>query len=140
MVPLAAILVLVQTAIGMVVNLYVTIPPRHPGAHPSNYLSGSLYSVGWAIGHGALALAAHTLLGLAVIAVAVVLAVRALKLRRRSIGALPVLAAMFVIGAGFNGASFLDFDMNVNSLVMSLLALGALLCYVVEIYLLSDAG
>jgi len=95
----AAILVLVQTAIGMVVNLYVTIPPKHPGGNPSNYLSGSLHSVGWAIGHGALALAAHTLLGLAVIVVAVMFAVQALKLRRRSIGALSVLAAILVIPA-----------------------------------------
>jgi len=136
----AAILLVVQTAVGMVVNLYVTIPPKHPGAHPSNYLSGSLHSVGWAIANGALALAIHALLGLALVVAAVVVAVQALKsLRRRSIGALAVLAAALVIGAGFNGASFLDFNMNVSSLVMSLLALGALLCYLVEIYLLPGA-
>src|SRR5476649_763749 len=48
--------------IGMVVNLYVTIPPRHSGAHPSNYLIGSFHSVAWASAHGAGALAIHAAL------------------------------------------------------------------------------
>jgi hypothetical protein len=133
----AAVLVLAQTAIGMVVNLDVTIPSKHPGGHPADYLSGSLQSVGWAIGHSALALAIHALLGLALVAVAATLAVRALRLRRRSVRALSVLAALLIVGAGFNGASFLDFNTNASSLVMALLALGALLCYVVGLYLLA---
>lgn len=41
-----------------------------------------------------------------------------------------------VIGAGFNGASFVDFNHNVSSLLMALLALGALSCYLVVLYLL----
>jgi hypothetical protein len=47
-----------------------------------------------------------------------------------------ILAALLTIGAGFNGASFLDFDMSISSLIMALLAFGALLCYAVGIYLL----
>jgi hypothetical protein len=46
------VLVLVQAGIGMVVNLDVTIPAHHRGAHPSNYFAGSVHSVGWAIAHG----------------------------------------------------------------------------------------
>ncbi len=41
----AALLVLVQSSIGMAVNLYVTVPAHHSGAHPSDYLSGSVQSV-----------------------------------------------------------------------------------------------
>jgi hypothetical protein len=41
----AIVLVLAQAAVGMAVNLYVTVHARHPGAHPSNYLSGSFDSV-----------------------------------------------------------------------------------------------
>jgi len=37
----AAALVVIQVAIGIVVNLYVTVPAHHPGAHPANYFSGS---------------------------------------------------------------------------------------------------
>jgi hypothetical protein len=40
-------LVLIQAGIGMVVNLYVTIPSHHPGAKPSNYLAGPYHSVTW---------------------------------------------------------------------------------------------
>ncbi len=42
-------------------------------------------------------------------------------------------AACLVIGAGVNGASFLDFTNNVSSLLMALLALGALSCYLVAL-------
>lgn len=50
----AATLLLVQTGIGMVVNLYVKVPTSRPGAHPANYFSGSFHSVIWALRHGAL--------------------------------------------------------------------------------------
>jgi hypothetical protein len=135
MILLAAILVLIQAGIGMVVNLYVTVPAHHPGARPSNFLTGSASSVGWAISHGALALAIHATLGLAVIVVAIWVAVRAAMLRQRAVAAWLILAALLTIGAGFNGASFLDFNKNFSSLIMALLAFAALLCYAVGIYL-----
>jgi hypothetical protein len=52
-----------------------------------------------------------------------------------------VLGALLVIGAGFNGASFLDFGENFSSLLMELLALAALGCYLVGGFLLAaDRG
>ena len=68
---------ILQVAVGMVVNLCVRVPGHHPGAEPSDYLSGYLSSVGSAIGPGPSALAVHAALGLAVVAMALVLAVRA---------------------------------------------------------------
>jgi hypothetical protein len=47
-----AVLVVAQTAVGMVVNLYVTVPVHHPGAEPGDYFADSLQSVAWALGHG----------------------------------------------------------------------------------------
>lgn len=48
-----------------------------------------------------------------------------------------MLAALLAIGAGFNGASFLDFGgRDVSSLLMALLALGAVCCYLLALYLL----
>jgi hypothetical protein len=41
-----------------------------------------------------------------------------------------------VIGAGFNGASFLDFAHNSSSLIMALLALAAIGCYAIALMLL----
>lgn len=65
----AAILVAVQIAIGMVVNLYVKVPKQHPGAHPRNYFSGSFNSVTWAIGNGAISLAIHAMFGIALVVI-----------------------------------------------------------------------
>lgn len=133
----AAVLVVIQVAIGMVVNLYVAVPAHHPGAHPANFFSGSVRSVAWAIGSGTISLAVHGALGLAVILFAITVAVRAVMLRTGCAAVSLVLGALLVIGAGFNGASFLDFGgQNVSSLLMALLALGALCCYLLALYLL----
>jgi hypothetical protein len=132
-----ALLLIAQTAVGMAVNLYVMVPGHHPGAQPANYFGGSLRSIVWAIGHGPLALAIHASLGLATVAVALGVAIRAVALRSRWVGLTSVFAACLVIGAGFNGASFLDFNDNVSSLLMALLALGALSCYLVALHLMA---
>lgn len=135
----AAILVVVQVALGIVVSLYVTVPKRHPGAHPHNYLSGSFHSVIWAIGHGASSLAIHAVLGLALVVMAASVAVRALRLRSGWVSITSALAALLIVGAGFNGGSYLDFGgQNISSLIMALLALGALSCYVIGLFLLGS--
>jgi hypothetical protein len=133
----AILLVLVQAGIGMVVNLDVTIPSSHPGAHPSGYFSGSFHSVVWAIGHGAPALVCHASLGLALVVIVIGVAVSAVRLGSTAVGTLSVLAGLLVIGAGFNGASFLDFNQNFSSLIMALLALAALGCYSAALCLLA---
>lgn len=132
----AILLVLVQAGLGLVVNLYVTVPAHHPGAHSASYFAGSLHSVAWAVAHGAATLAVHTTLGLALVVFVVGTAVQALRSGRRAIGGWSVLGGLFVLGAGFNGASFLDFAHNLNSLIMALLALAAIGCYATGLMLL----
>jgi hypothetical protein len=131
----AIVLVLVQTGIGMDVNLYVAVPTHHPGAQPANYLTGSVHSVAWAIAHGALSLAIHASLGLALILLAIAIPVRTLKIASRSASGWTILAGALIIGAGFNGASFLDFGHDINSLIMSMLAFAALGCYAIVLFL-----
>ena len=133
----AIVLILVQSGIGMDVNLFVAIPARHPGARPSSYFGGSVRSVAWAVAHGAPALVAHAVLGLALAVLVIGAAVYAIRLGRRPVGAWSVLAGLLVIGAGFNGASFLDFNNDISSLIMALLAFGAVACYSAAIYLLA---
>ena len=132
----AIVLILVQAGIGMAVNLYVTVPASHPGAHPSDYLSGSFHSVVWAISHGAPALAVHAALGLALAVMVIGVSVRAVRLRRGTVTALSVVGGLLVIGAGFNGASFLDFNDNISSLIMALLAFAAVACYAIVLFIL----
>lgn len=129
-------LVLIQAAVGMVVNLYVEIPANHPGADPSNYFTGSYHSVAWALSQSPVALASHA--GLGLIAAVGAIGVAALSLRHRSpwVKVLSWLAAGLVVGAGFNGASFVDFGHDYSSLIMALLAFGAVACYVLILDLL----
>jgi hypothetical protein len=125
----ALLLVLVQSSIGIVVNLYASIPAHHSGAHPGNYLTGSFHSVVWAIGSGTLSLAIHAALGLALVLFAIHVVIRSISLRRGTVTVLCLLAALLAIGAGFNGASFLDFNKDTSSLIMALLAFASIGCY-----------
>lgn len=131
---LMVLVILCQAALGMAVNLFVTIPGHHPGSQPSNYLAGSADSIGWSLGHGKVVLAAHVALGLALVVVAIALAVAVLRTRRRAVAAWSVLGGLLTIGAAFNGASFLDFNKDVSSLIMALLAFGAIASYVAALY------
>jgi len=138
----AIALILVQACIGIYVNLYVTIPAKHPGANPpfSNYLGGSSHSVAWALTHGAPALVIHAALGLMLVVLVIGVAVYAVRLRRWLTGALSVIAGLLVIEAGFKGASFLDFQNDSSSLIMALLAFGAIGCYSAILYLLTTGA
>ena len=132
----AILLVLVQAGLGMVANLYVTVPAHHPGARPADYFTGSLHSVAWAIAHGAPALIVHATLGIVSVVFVVGIVVHALRSGRRKVGGWSALAGLFVIGAGFNGASFLDYARSLNSLAMALLAFAAIGCYATALKLL----
>ena len=125
----AIVLLVLQAGIGMAVNLYVVVPAHHKGAHPSNFFGGSFQSVGWAVSHGAIILAIRAALGLLLAVFVVEVGYRATKQARRSVTTWAILAGLFVIGAGFNGASFLDFNKAVSSLLMALLTFGAIVCY-----------
>jgi len=131
------VVVLIQYAAGMVVNLFVTVPARHPGAKPRDYFSGSASRVAWAVAHGPAALALHAALGLALVVAAISGAVLTGSLGRRRLTVAGYLGAACVVGAGFNGASFLDFNQDVSSLIMALLAAAAIACYAAILYDLS---
>ncbi len=88
------------------------------------------------IGHGAAVLAAHAALGLALIVLAFGVAAHAIRLGRRSVIFWSVLGGLLVIGAGFNGASFLDFGHDSSSLIMALLAFAAIASYATAQFLL----
>lgn len=89
----------------------------------------------WAVAHGAAALVIHASLGLALVAITFLVAVWAVREGPRTLSVTYVLGFLFVVGAGFNGPSFLDFaGQNISSLIMALLALAALCCYLFGLY------
>jgi hypothetical protein len=130
----------VQFLIGMLVNLFVTIPDGHPGSQPAEYFSGSLQSVLWAISSGPVLLVAHVALGLLLGLGSLALIVRVRSVGRRRLTVAAVLGFLSIVGAGFNGASFLDFNEDYSSMIMASLFAGALLCYVAILSWLAEAS
>lgn len=129
-----AMLLLVQFLLGMATNLFVTIPNRHPGAHPSNYFAGSARSIGWAIPDGNAWLAAHVSLGVALVLSGLAAVVVAMRRGDRIARGTAVLGAAAIVGAAFNGASFLDFNQDYSSMIMAALFAVAIAAYVVGLY------
>jgi hypothetical protein len=119
----------------MFVNLFVTIPKHHAGANPANYFGGSMRSVAWALEHGAIALAIHVGLGLLLAVMVIGVVARAFAIGRASLIVWTMLGALGTIGAGFTGAGFLDFNQDVSSFFMAILAFASLLCFAVVLYL-----
>jgi hypothetical protein len=136
----AVLLILVQSGLGMYVDLFVTIPGGHPGANPSNYLNGSSRSLLWSVEHGGATLAVHAVLGVLLGVMVIGIVARAIRSPRQSVWLWSIFGAVMVIGAGFNGASFLDYDKDASSLIMALLAFGAAACFVVALFLVSNPG
>jgi hypothetical protein len=124
-----AVLLLAQFVVGMVVNLYVSIPAVHPGANATDFFPGIGSAIAWAISRGALALAAHVVLGLALIVMSLTHIITAASTGRRSWVVLSIAGTLFLLGAAFNGASFVNYGHDFSSLIMSGCFLLALVCY-----------
>lgn len=127
---LMSLLLLAQFMLGMADNLFVTVPKQHPGAHPSDYFTGSARSIGWAVPHGGVWLAAHIILGLALVLGGIVTTNFAIRSGNRVSMGTSAIGAAAIIGAAFNGASFLDFNQDYSSMIMAGLFAVALGSYV----------
>jgi hypothetical protein len=125
----ACALLLAQYLLGMVVNLYVDLPDHHPGAGASNYFSGAAAGLAWLISNGPAWAAAHAALGMALAAFALAAIILAWRRSGTAVRAASVVGALAVIGAGFNGTSFLNYGHDFSSLIMAGLWALALACY-----------
>jgi hypothetical protein len=128
------VLLLVQFFFGMVTNLYVTVPAGHPGSNTGNFFADAPRSVAWAVTSAPVWLAVHAALGLALAVASIAFIVTAIRSGDRLWTWLSVAGCLLMIGAGFNGASFLVFNRDFSSLIMSGLFALTLGCYVTGIY------
>ena len=128
---------MIQFTAGMLVNLFTKIPDSHPGSNPPEYFTGSGQSLIWAITQSGLpALMFHATWGLFLMVVGVGIIVQARRVHRRAITVASVLGFLFVLGAGFNGASFLNYREDFSSMLMASLFALAVLAYVSLLFLL----
>jgi len=118
------IVLIVQFALGISVNLYVTLPAAgHPG-HSS-----------W-FGNGAL-LALHAALGMFLVLAALFVLVRAIMARNAALIVTSAAGLVAIILAFFFGASFTDKLTNGYSLGMAISFAAALACYAIGLYTLT---
>jgi hypothetical protein len=127
---LTLLLLAAEFLIGMVVNLYVQIPAAHPGANASQYFPGVVQGVGWALTLSPLALLVHVVLGLLLMLDSSIIVGCAIASRRMSCVRLSILGWMMIVGAGFNGASFLNYRHNFSSMMMSSQSIVATAAYI----------
>jgi hypothetical protein len=131
-------LLLIQFFLGMITDLYVTIPSKHPGTGTNDFFAGAPRAVGWAVTSGPGWLVAHAVLGLALAVASIAFIVAAVRSRDRMWIWLSVAGSLLVIGAGFNGASFLVFGHDISSLIMAGLFGLSLSAYIAGIYFASQ--
>ena len=121
-------LCLIEFMLGMGLNLFVSLTRHHPGATGSNYFSQSVQSVVWGLSHGGL-LPFHVGLGMLIFLASVRLAVAAFLAPQLGLRSVAVVGAVAVLAAGFNGASFLDFNQDFSSMLMAVLFAVAVFCF-----------
>jgi hypothetical protein len=125
------ILLAAQFLLGMAVNLFVTIPSNHPGANPPEYFSGVVQSVQWAVTSPSSPfwLLMHASVGLLLVVLTIVLLIAAIVARKGGWIAIAIIGFIGVLGAGFNGGSFLNYNQNFSSMLMSVGFILAMVTY-----------
>ena len=131
----ACMLLLAQYLLGMVVNLFVSLPAHHPGSGAGSYFAGVASGLAWVIPHGPAWAAAHAAFGLALVLAAFAGVALSWRHASRACTTASVLGALAILGAGFNGASFLNYGQNYSSMIMSGLWALAVACYVTGMFL-----
>lgn len=131
------VLLLIQFLLGMTANLFTKIPDRHPGAGSGDYFAGAAAGLAWVVAHGPGWVAVHAAFGLALIAQVSVVVVLARRHGTRADLAVAVVGALAVVGAGFNGISFLNYGHDFSSMIMAALWAVALGCYLTGLLLVA---
>lgn len=134
----ALVILIAQFLLGMAVNLFVKIPTEHPGSNPPEYFSGVAQSVTWAILHGNVLVAIHAAFGLVLVIASIGTLVQAIGNRRRGIVVSSVVGFIGVLGAGFNGGSYLNYHQDFSSMIMATGFAIAVVAYSAGLYLAGD--
>lgn len=121
----AFVMLVVQVALGIYVNLYVTVPRADHG-----------HGFGQAIANGPAGLTVHIVLGLLLILAAIGFLVQAILARRAALIGAAVLGLLAIVGAAGSGSAFTGSAQDGESMTMGALAAVGLLCYGTVLFLL----
>jgi hypothetical protein len=132
------ILLVLQTVLGMRVNLFVQVPGDDQG-------KGLLSSFGNAMSKGPAEIAAHAGFGLLVFINACLIVVFSLTVRGVSVKLVSVLGWLAIAGAAVSGASFVNAtpdtsSTNNASFAMALLTMLAVACYAWNLFAIAKAN
>ena len=119
------VLLVVEYAIGMYVNLYVTVPGADHGG-----------SLGSAISNGPASLSVHAVIGLLLGLGALGVAAQSILVRHWGLIAASVIGLLAMIFASVAGTGFTSTGADSASMAMSVLSGIAMLCYAANLYLL----
>jgi hypothetical protein len=125
----ALVMLIIQFAIGMIVNLYATIPVGDKGSSFGT-------AIGRALADGPASLTVHAILGLLLVVATVALVVRAIACRFVPVIVTSSIGLLAVLGAASSGAQFVGTQQNGASISMAMLTAVAMLCYAVSLYIL----
>lgn len=132
----ALITLVVQFMFGIATNLFVTVPTKHPGANPPEYFTGVAQSVYWAITHEPVWLVVHAVLGLLLVLFGFRVLVSAIASRNRLAIWTSAVGAVAILGAGFNGGSYLNYHEDFSSMIMASFFAIAVIAYVIGLWAL----
>jgi hypothetical protein len=125
----------VQFFLGMWNNLFVTVPDAHPGTNAPEYFSGVAQGLGWAMFQSALpSLVLHVVLGILLLLASIGLIVVAFRGTERVWKIVAPIGTFGILGAAFNGASFINYGHDFSSLLMASGFLIAVVAYIVGLY------
>jgi hypothetical protein len=114
------IILAAQFLVGMLLNLFVTLPRAHPGSTGDNYFARSWASLLWLLsGDGGWTLLVHVSLAIVLVVATLALFVRSLSPRGRGWRWGSGIALVFTLGAFFNGLSFANYNEDISSMIMA---------------------
>ncbi len=122
------VLLVAQYAVGMAVNLFVTLPRR-------DHRTGVASAIGRALSNGPGAVALHAGLGLALMVAALSVAVLGTATRRWGLTALAFAGLLSMASAAYNGARFVSTGQNNASFSMAMAWAAGMLAYMSILFL-----
>jgi len=114
------IMLAVQFALGMALNLFVKLPKAHPG-QTGGYFARTVHGFGWAITNGGgIVLILHVIVAIGLLLASLALLARAIASQSRSWTVAGLIGFLGIVAALTNGLAFIGYNSDITSYVMAM--------------------